>query len=63
MRVCADGAPIDGYFLWALTGNWECEWGYRARMGMVRVERPILHRITKASGYWYRDLIKSKRLG
>ena len=56
-RAMADGVPVEGYFCWSLTDNWEWEWGYTARMGLVRVERPSLRRRIKASGGWYRDLI------
>ncbi len=45
-----DDAPVAGYFVWSRTDNWEHEWGYSARMGLVRVERPPLRRIVKPSG-------------
>ena len=61
-HAIAEGAPVEGYVVWSLTDNWECEWGYKALMGLVRVERPSLRRIIKASGYWYRDLIAANAL-
>ncbi len=58
-RAIDDGAPVKGYFVWSLTDNWEWEWGFSARMGIVRVERSSLRRTPKASGYWYRDIIRA----
>ena len=53
----AVGAPIDGYFVWALLDNFEWAQGYSQRFGLIYVDYPSRRRVVKASGLWYRDLI------
>jgi beta-glucosidase len=56
-RAVQAGAPVKGYFVWALLDNFEWAWGYSKRFGLVCVDYPTLERIPKQSFYWYRDLI------
>lgn len=52
-RAIAGGAPVRGYFAWCLLDTFEWNYGYRPRFGLVRVERPSLKRVPKASAHWY----------
>ena len=58
-RAVADGAPVKGYFVWSLLDNFEWQYGYSKRFGIVYVDYPTLERVPKDSFYWYRDLIAS----
>ncbi|MDO1444714.1 GH1 family beta-glucosidase [Rhodocytophaga aerolata] len=54
-----EGVPVDGYFVWTFTDNFEWAMGYHPRFGLVYVDFPTQQRIIKSSGYWYRDFLKS----
>jgi beta-glucosidase len=60
-RAIADGAPVNGYFVWSLLDNFEWAFGYSMRFGIVHVDYPTLVRTPKDSFYWYRDFIASQR--
>jgi beta-glucosidase len=55
----AQGAPVDGYFVWSFLDNFEWAMGYSKRFGIVYVDYPTLERIPKDSFYWYRERITS----
>lgn len=58
-RAAEDGIPVNGYFHWSLTDNFEWHSGYDERFGLVYVDYETQTRIIKDSGYWYRDMIKN----
>lgn len=58
-RAVEDGIPVNGYFHWSLTDNFEWNCGYDERFGLVYVDYETQTRIIKDSGYWYRDVIKN----
>jgi beta-glucosidase len=60
-EAVAAGADIRGYFVWSLLDNFEWDSGYGVRFGLTYVDYPTQKRISKASFYWYRDLIKAAR--
>ena len=53
----AQGAPVDGYFVWSFLDNFEWAMGYSKRFGLVYVDYPTLERIPKDSFHWYRERI------
>lgn len=53
------GAKVLGYFHWTLTDNFEWQFGYSKRFGLVYVDYPTQKRIIKDSGYWYKKIIES----
>jgi beta-glucosidase len=53
----AEGVPVERYFVWSLLDNFEWEWGYDQRFGIVHVDFDTQRRTPKASGLWYRDYI------
>lgn len=57
LKAKREGLPVDGYFAWTLTDNFEWAEGYRARFGLVHVNFETQQRIIKASGYWFRKLL------
>ncbi len=60
MRQAMDeGVDIRGYFQWTLTDNFEWNFGYRDRFGLVYVDFATQRRIRKDSSYWYQELIRT----
>ncbi len=62
-RAVAEGVDVRGYCAWSLLDNFEWEFGYSKRFGIVYVDFQTQRRIPKRSALWYRDLIASRALG
>ena len=62
-RAIEQGANVAGYFAWSLLDNFEWAEGYAMRFGLVHVDFASQRRTTKASGHWYRGLIRAHRDG
>ena len=60
-RAAREGVPLKGYFVWGLMDNFEWNWGYWKRFGLVHVDYPTQKRTPKASFGWYRDFIAAQR--
>jgi beta-glucosidase len=56
-RARRDDIPVEGYFAWTLTDNFEWTYGYRPRFGLVYLDRANQRRIVKDSGRWFQDLL------
>jgi beta-glucosidase len=56
-RALQAGVPLRGYFLWSLLDNFEWQWGYLRRFGIVHVDYATQKRTLKDSALVYRDLI------
>ena len=56
-KAIAAGSDVRGYFMWAMTDNFEWASGFGHRMGFVRVDYETQERTVKDSAYWYRDMI------
>ena len=54
------GVPVDAYFVWSLLDNFEWGEGYGHRFGIVHVDFETQRRTMKASGLWYRDLLRAR---
>ncbi len=52
-RAMKEGADIRGYFVWSLLDNFEWQYGYTQRFGLVHVDYETQMRTIKKSGYWY----------
>ncbi|WP_324678693.1 GH1 family beta-glucosidase [Hymenobacter sp. GOD-10R] len=57
LRARREGVPVEGYFVWSFTDNFEWAEGYEPRFGLVRVDYDTQQRTVKDSGWWYRDLL------
>lgn len=53
------GTPLKGYFVWSLVDNWEWEYGYTAKFGMVAMDRKTGLRTPKSSYAWFSELAKT----
>jgi beta-glucosidase len=62
VRAAADGCRVEGYFVWSLLDNWEWQFGYASRFGLVYVDYATQRRLPKDSFAWYRAVTGSGRL-
>lgn len=60
-KALEHGVPMNGYFAWSLTDNFEWAEGYNKRFGIVYVDYPTQRRIIKDSGRWYASFIGDTR--
>ncbi len=58
-RALAEGVDIRGYFVWSLLDNFEWQYGYTTRFGLVYVDYETQKRIIKESGHWYADVCRT----
>jgi len=58
-RAIADGAPVQGYFVWSLMDNYEWSFGYEKRFGIVHIDFDTLKRTPKASWHALRDMLQT----
>ncbi len=58
-RACLDGVPVQGYFHWSLTDNFEWHSGYDDRFGLIYIDYRTLERIPKDSAAWYAEVIRT----
>src|SRR5262249_31585796 len=53
------GVDLRGYFVWSLMDNYEWASGFSHRMGLVHVDYATQRRTIKASGEFYREVIRT----
>ncbi len=58
LRAKNEGVPIEGYFIWSLTDNFEWSEGYGPRFGVIYVDYETQERYIKDSGFWFKELLK-----
>jgi beta-glucosidase len=58
-KAIAEGAIVQGYFVWSFTDNFEWAYGYKQRFGLVYVDYETQTRILKDSAFWYKSVIDS----
>ena len=56
-RLCLEGVPLKGYYVWSLLDNFEWAYGYAKRFGIVHVDFASQKRTVKQSAWWYRQVI------
>jgi len=56
-RAIADGAKLEGYFVWSLMDNFEWAAGYSKRFGITHVDYRTQGRTWKKSAGWYQRVI------
>ena len=60
LRARREGVPLEGYFVWTLTDNFEWAEGYKPTFGMVHVDFNTQTRTIKGSGRWYSEFLAGK---
>ncbi len=58
-QAIAEGAPVNGYFIWSLLDNYEWALGYEKRFGLVHVDFDTLERTPKASYHALKAALKA----
>jgi beta-glucosidase len=56
-RAMDEGVPVKGYFVWSILDNFEWQFGYGPRFGLVAVDFATQERRIKESGRWYARVI------
>jgi beta-glucosidase len=62
-RAVGRGVPLAGYFAWSLLDNFEWDYGYSARFGLVYVDYATQQRVMKDSGRRYAEIIAAHGSG
>ncbi|MFT4202987.1 MAG: family 1 glycosylhydrolase [Chitinophagaceae bacterium] len=57
LQLKKEDLPIDGYFAWTLTDNFEWNYGYTPKFGLVHVNRETQERTIKKSGHWFKTFL------
>ncbi|MBC6698418.1 GH1 family beta-glucosidase [Hymenobacter sp. BT190] len=63
LRARREGIPVEGYFTWSFTDNFEWAEGYEPRFGLVHVDYATQQRTVKDSGRWYQQLLAGVPVG
>jgi len=58
LKAKKEGVPVEGYFVWTLTDNFEWAEGYKPRFGIVYVDFATQQRYMKDSGYWWQQFLQ-----
>ena len=61
-RAIEDDVPVQGYFHWTLTDNFEWAYGCTMRFGLVHIDFATLQRTMKESGRWFAQVIRDNGL-
>lgn len=59
LKAKTEGVPVEGYFIWTFTDNFEWAEGYSPRFGIVHNDHFTQKRTVKSSGKWYAEFLKS----
>lgn len=57
LKAKQEGVPVDGYFCWSFSDNFEWAAGLRPRFGLVYLDYATQGRYVKDSGYWFSQLL------
>lgn len=60
-RLINEKYPLEGYYHWSLLDNFEWQFGYTKRFGLVFCDYATGNRMPKDSYYWYKNYIDKAR--
>ena len=55
------GVNLRGYFAWSLLDNFEWQFGYSKRFGLVHVDPATQQRTLKDSAHWFAEVVQKSR--
>lgn len=58
-KAVREGIPVNGYYHWAFTDNFEWKCGFAKRFGLVFIDYQTQKRIKKDSFYFYKKVIET----
>jgi beta-glucosidase len=58
-QAVRDGVDVAGYFHWSIMDNFEWDYGYLLRFGLIYVDFNTQQRLLKDSARWYAQVIAS----
>jgi beta-glucosidase len=61
LKAKSEGVPVNGYFVWSLTDNFEWKEGYKPRFGLVYIDYENLNRFIKDSGFWFQQGLNNRK--
>jgi beta-glucosidase len=61
-QVRRDGADVRGYFYWSSMDNFEWNFGYGPKFGLVAVDRTTLTRAPRPSAYFFGEIARTHQL-
>lgn len=59
-QVRRRGVDVRGYFYWSTMDNFEWNFGYGPKFGLIEVDRQTLARTPRPSAYFFRDVIQQR---
>jgi beta-glucosidase len=59
LKAKKEGVPVNGYFVWSFTDNFEWAEGFQQRFGLVYIDYATQKRIIKSSGHWFRNFLSA----
>lgn len=57
LKARREGVPVNGYFVWSFTDNFEWAEGFKQRFGLVYIDYTTKRRTLKTSGHWLRNFL------
>ncbi len=63
-KAILSGIPVNAFFVWTLMDNYEWDLGYKpeSAFGIVHINRSNYKRYPKKSFFWYKQLIKNRKM-
>jgi len=61
-RVRQEGADLRGYFYWSAMDNFEWNFGYGPKFGIIEVDRTTLQRKPRPSAHFFAEIARSGKL-
>jgi beta-glucosidase len=61
-QVRRAGAELRGYFYWSAMDNFEWNFGYRPKFGLIAVDRTTLTRAPRPSAYFFGEIARAHQL-
>lgn len=62
-RAVSENYPVKGWFAWSLLDNFEWQFGYTKRFGLVHVDYATQRRTPKLSAAWLAECIRLNQMG